>query len=98
MAEGEATTFDDFSESDSDSILSGSVCYSTDLSEDSETESDLSEEVGGKVLPYCFKPKRYSRACSESKDEAAVLTSTSGKERIANTDENVLCSVSSSCE
>jgi len=44
MAESEATTFGSFSESDGDSILSGSVCYSTDLSEDSEAESDLSEE------------------------------------------------------
>jgi len=54
MAEGEATTFGSFLESDSDSILSG------------------------------------------SEDEAAVLTSSSGKERIGNwlvRDENVLCSV-----
>jgi len=52
MAESETTTFGSFSESDGNSILSGSVCYSTDLLEDSEAESDLSEEVGGEVLPY----------------------------------------------
>ena len=86
MAEDEATTFGSFSESDGDSILSGSVCYSTDLSEDSEAESDLSEEVGGEVLLYRFKPERHSRTYSESEDEAALLTSTSGEERIGNTD------------
>ena len=86
MAEGEATTFRSFSESNGDSILSGSVCYSTDLSEDSEAESDLSEEVGGEVLPYRFEPERRSGTYSESEDEAAVLTSTSGEERIGNTD------------
>ena len=66
MAESEATTFGSFSESDGDSILSGSVCYSTDLSEDSKAESDLSEEVGGEVLPYRFKPERRSGTYSES--------------------------------
>ena len=86
MAESEATTFGSFSESDGDSILSGSVCYSTDLLEDSEAESDLSEEVGGEVLPYRFEPERRSGTYSESEDEAAVLTSTSGEERIGNTD------------
>jgi len=86
MVEGEATTFGSFSESDSDSILSGSVCYSTGLSEDSEAELDLSEEIGGEVLPYHFEPERYSGTYSESEDEAAVLTSSSGEERIGNTD------------
>jgi len=45
MAEGEATTSSSFSESDGDSLLSGSVRYLTDLSEDSEAISDASEEV-----------------------------------------------------
>jgi len=83
MAEGEATTFDSFLESsDSDSILSGSVCYSTDLSEDSEAELDLSEEIGGEVLLYRFEPERHPGTYSECEDEAAVLTGSSGEERI----------------
>jgi len=44
-SEGEATTSSSFSESDGDSLLSGSVCYSTDLTKDSEAISDASEKV-----------------------------------------------------
>ena len=39
MAEGEATVSGYFSKSDGDSLLSGSVHYSTDLSEDSKAIS-----------------------------------------------------------
>jgi len=54
MAEGEATACSSFSESDGDSLLSDSVHYLTDLSEDSEAMSDTSEEVdrvAAEVLP-----------------------------------------------
>jgi len=63
MAEGEATTFSSFSESDGDSLLSGYVHYLTDLGEDSEAISDASEEVdrvAAEVLPYLFEPERQS--------------------------------------
>jgi len=60
MADGEAAILSSFSESDGDSILSGSVCYSADLTEDSEAISDASEEAGGEVLLYRFKPERRS--------------------------------------
>jgi len=42
MADGEAALFISSSESDGDSILSASVCYSADLTEDSEVISDAS--------------------------------------------------------
>ena len=58
MADVEAAIFSSFSESDGDSVLSGSVCYSTDLTEDSEAILDASEETGGEVLLYRFEPKR----------------------------------------
>ena len=64
MADGEATTFSSFSESDGNSLPSGSVHYSTDLSEDSEVISDTSEEVdqvAAEVLPYLFEPERRDR-------------------------------------
>ena len=60
MADGKAVIFSSFSESDGDLILSGSVCYSVDLTEDSEVISDVSEEAGGEVLLYRFKPERCS--------------------------------------
>jgi len=89
MAEGEATTSSSFSESNGDSLLSGSVGYSTDLSEDSEAISDTSEEVhqvAAKVLPYLFKPERHSGTYSESEDEVAAVTDISCEEQIGNTD------------
>jgi len=93
MAEGEATTSSSFSESDGDSLLSGSVRYSTasstDLSEDGEAISDASEEVdrvAAEVLLYLFEPERRSGTYSESEDEVATVTDTPGEERIGNTD------------
>jgi len=89
MAEGEATTSTSFSKSDGDSLLSGSVRYSTDLSEDSEAISDTSEEVDrvtAEALPYLFEPGRRSGTYSESEDEVAAVTDTSGEKRIRNTD------------
>jgi len=85
MAEGEAETIttSSFSESDGDSLLSGSVCYLTDLSEDNEAISDASVEVdrvAAEVLPYIFKPERCSGTYSESEDEVAAITDTSGEE------------------
>ena len=49
-------------------MLSGSVCYSTDLTEDSKVISDISEETGGEVLPHHFEPERRSVTYSESED------------------------------
>jgi len=89
MAEGEATTSSSFSESDGNSLLSGSVHYSTDLSEDTEAISDASEEVdrvASGVLPYLFEPERCSGTYNESEDEVAAVTDTSGEEQIGNTD------------
>ena len=47
MAEGEAAIFSSFSKPDGDLILSGSVCYLNDLTEDREAILDASEEAGG---------------------------------------------------
>jgi len=57
MADGKAAIFSS-SESDGDSILSGSVCYSTDLTEDSKAISDALEEAGGEVILYHLEPER----------------------------------------
>jgi len=76
MAEGEATTSSSFSKSNGDSLLSGSVRYSTDLSEDSEAISDASEEVdrvAAEVLLYLFEPERRPGTYSESEDEVAAV-------------------------
>jgi len=79
MPEGEATTSSSFSESNSDSLLSGSIRYSTDLSEDSKAISGASEEVDrvtAEVLLYLFEPERRSGTYSESEDEVTVVTDT----------------------
>jgi len=60
MADCEAAIFSSFSESDGNSILSGSFCYSADLTEHGEVISDASEEAGDEVLLYRFKPERCS--------------------------------------
>ena len=89
VSDSEATTSSSSSESDGDSLLSGSVRYSADLSEDSEAISDASEEVdrvAAKVLPYLFEPERHSGTYSESEDKVAAVTDTSGEEQIGNTD------------
>ena len=53
-----ATTSSSFSKSDGNLLLSGSVHYLTDLSEDSEAISDASEDqVAAEVLPYLFEPE-----------------------------------------
>ena len=98
MAEGEGTTFGSFSESAGGSTLSASVCYSTDLSEDSEAESDVSEEGGGEdLLPYRFEPERHSGIYSESEDEAAVIDQYLWRRKNRKywlvRDGNVICSV-----
>ena len=85
---GEVLTSSSLSESDGDSILSGSVRYSTDLSEDSEAISEpeeVDEPARDEVLPYLFEPERRSRTYSESEDETTVVTGDSGEERIGNT-------------
>ena len=87
----EVATSSSFSKSDGDSLLSGSVHYLTDLTEDSKAISDASEpevdRVAAEVLPYSlFEPERRSGTCSESEGEVAAVTDTSGEERIGNID------------
>jgi len=79
MAEGDSLT--SFSETDSNSILSGSVCYSTELSEDNEVLSEVSLMLDmEEVHPYLFEPERSS---SESDEETLDITD-SHEERIGN--------------
>ena len=85
MADGEPAIFSSFSESDGDSIPSGSVCYSTDLTEDSKAISDV-PEAGGEVLLYRFEPERCSMTYSESEEETEVVTDSSREEQIGNAD------------
>ena len=67
MAEGDSPT--SFSETDSDSVLSGSVCYSTELSEDDEVLSEASSMLDDtEVHPYLFEPER-----SSSESDAETL-------------------------
>lgn len=77
-------------DSDSDSILSGSVCYSTDYSDndDDSINSSVSTEMG--VLPYRFEPEASD---SESMgghggevDPSRADPSESSLERLGNTD------------
>ena len=84
---GEVLTSSSLSKTDSDSILSESVRYSTDLSEDSEAISDPEEvdEPRDEVLPHLFEPERCSGTYSDSEDETAVVTGNSGEELIGNT-------------
>jgi len=64
MAEGDKSTL--FSETDNDSVLSGSVCYSTELSEDDDVLSEAGSEVPLSVYtedavhPYFFEPEQSS--------------------------------------
>ena len=61
MAEGDRSTL--FSKTDNDSVLSGSICYPTELSEDDEMLSEAASEASlllhmkGAVHPYLFKPE-----------------------------------------
>jgi len=89
VSDSETTTSSSFSKSNGDSLLLGSVRYSTDLSEDSEAISDASEvvdRVAAEILSYVFESERRSGTYSESEDEVAAVTDTSGEERIRNTD------------
>jgi len=60
MAEGDRPTL--LSETDHDSVLSGSVCYFTELREDDEvlseagSEASLSLHTEDAVHPYLFEP------------------------------------------
>ena len=81
---GEALTSSSPSESDGDSILSGSVRYLTDLSE-AISEPEEVDEPHDEVLPYLFEPERRSGTYSESEDEMTVVKGASGEERIRNT-------------
>jgi len=81
MAEGDSPN--SFSETDSDSVLSGSVCYSTELSEDNEVLSEASLMLDTEeVHPYLFEPEQSS---SDSDEEILDITN-SHEEQIGNTD------------
>ena len=85
MAEGDRSTL--FSETDNDSVLSGSVCYYTELSEDDEVLSEAGSEVSllfhteDVVHPYLFEPVR----SSSELDSETLDTVDSWEERIGNT-------------
>ena len=82
MAEGKVLSLSSLSESDGDSILSGSVHYSTDLSEDSKVISELEEvdEARDEVLPYLFESEERSGTYNKSENEMALVTGDSDKE------------------
>ena len=68
-------------------MLSGSVRYSTDLSEDSEAASEAMSDASEEMVRVAAEvlPERCSRTYSESEDEVAAVTETSVEERIGNT-------------
>ena len=81
-----------YSDSDTDSILSGSVCYSTEYSSDDDddssidshdSESSVSTELG--VLPYRFEPEA-SDSESTIGHGGEIDPSESSLERVGNTD------------
>lgn len=83
MAEGGRSS--SCSESDSDSLLSGSVCYSTEFSDDHEelSEAPLLYHGTEEVHPYLFEPERSS---SSEPDTETPDTVDYREERIGNTD------------
>ena len=78
MAEGDSRN--SFSETDCDSVLSCSVCYSTELSEDDEMLSEASDTEG--IHPYLFE---HEWSSCESDEETLDITD-SREEQIGNTD------------
>ena len=87
MAECDRPSF--WSETDSDLVLSGSVCYSTEFSEDevlSETGSGASLSLHTEeVLPYLFEPE-WSSSGPDVDSTETLDTIDSCEERIGNTD------------
>ena len=85
MAEGDRSTL--FSETDHDSVLSGSTCYSTELSEEGEVLSEAGSEISlslhteDTIHPYLFKPEQ----SSSEQDSETLDTVDSQEEQIGNT-------------
>ena len=82
MAEGDSSSSFSETETETDSILSGSACYSTKVSEDSDVSSvaSLSLPVPEETIqPYLFEPETLSS--SESEETLEVVGHPS-KERI----------------
>jgi len=83
MAEGDRSTL--FSKIDNDSVLCGSVCHSTELSEDNEVLSEAGSEVSlslhteDAIHPYLFEPE-WSSSGLRNAGYSQFL-----KERIGNT-------------
>ena len=81
-----------YSDSDTDSILSGSVCYSTEYSSDDDddssidlhdSESSVSTELG--VLPYHFEPEAFDSESTVGHG-GEIDPSEFSLERVGNTD------------
>ena len=83
MAEGDSSSGGSIS--DTDSVLSGSAYYSTEVSENSDASSlSLALPVSvGEIRPYLFEPETYTSG-SESGEELEV-DDRSGEERLENT-------------
>ena len=94
MAEGDRSTW--FSETDNDSVLSGFIRYSTELSEDDEVLSEAGSEVSlffhmeDAVHPYLFKPE-WSSSELDSETLDTVDFGKSGLETQTGTRMKVLC-------
>jgi len=76
-----------FSESDNDSVLSGSVCYFTELREDDEVLSEAGSEVSLSLhTEDSFHPHLFEPEWSSSELDSEMLdTVDSWEERIRNT-------------
>ena len=76
-----------FAETDNDSVLSGSACYSTELSEDDKLLSEAGSKVSlsfhmkDAIHPYLFEPEQFS--CEQ--DPETLDTVDSWEEQIGNT-------------
>ena len=84
MAESEELSY--YTESDSDSYLSGSVTYSTDSSDD-DGVSDTSVSPESEVAPYRFEPEYVDSESRDLRGEVDPVESDSlSPERVGNTD------------
>ena len=81
MAEGDSSS--SFSETNNDSVLSGLVCYSTEVSKDSDALSVASLSLPvEEIRPYLFEPERLTSSESE---ETLEIVDHPGIEWLGNT-------------
>ena len=72
MAEGDSSS--SFSETDNNSVLSGSVCYSTEVSEDSNALSVASLSLPvEEIRLYLFEPEKSTSSESEETLESVII-------------------------